>query len=283
MAENRRRRLKPNNKILKRMQRKLWVVFGIVCILFVVLIGRVMYIQYTSGDKYEKIVLSQQDYDSTTIPFQRGNIIDSRGTVLATSVDVYNVILDCKVLNANEDSISTTISAVEKCFEEIDTDVIKTQLTDNATSQYYILAKKVSYDEMASFEELKETEEYKGKVYGIWFEKEYVRQYPYGSLAAATIGYASSGNVGVIGLENKYSSVLNGVNGRTYGYLNSDSNLEQTTIDATNGNNIILSLDVNIQTIVENAIADWNNETMAAYNAEDTIEHAMDSLRKHLL
>lgn len=268
MAENKRRRIKPNNKILKRMQRKLWVVFGIVCILFVVLIGRVMYIQHTSGDKYEKIVLAQQDYDSTTIPFQRGNIIDARGTVLATSVDVYNVILDCKVLNANEDAISTTISAITECFDEIDADTIKTQLSDNPTSQYYILAKKVSYEEMAAFEELKTTESYKGKVFGIWFEKEYVRQYPYGSLAAATIGYASSGNVGVIGLENKYSSVLNGVNGRTYGYLNSDSNLEQTTIDATNGNNIVLSLDVNIQTIVEKAVEDWNNETMTAYNAE---------------
>ena len=58
-----------------------------------------MYIQRTSGEKYEKIVLSQQKYDSTIIPFQRGNIVDARGTVLATSVDVYNVILDCKVLN----------------------------------------------------------------------------------------------------------------------------------------------------------------------------------------
>mgnify|MGYP002625108292 CR=1 FL=1 len=267
MAE-RRKKIKPNKKILKRMQRKLWLVFGVVCILFVVLIGRIMYIQYTSGDRYEKIVLSQQDYDSTTIPYQRGNIVDARGTVLATSVDVYNVILDCKVLNANEDYIDTTIKAVESSFEEIDGDTIRTQLANNATSQYYILAKKVSYDEMAGFLELKASEEYKGKVYGIWFEKEYIRQYPYGSLAAATIGYASSGNVGVIGLENKYSSVLNGVNGRTYGYLNSDSNLEQTTIDATNGNNIILSLDVNIQTIVENAVEEWNNETVTQWNAD---------------
>lgn len=268
MADNRRRRLKPNNKILKRMQRKLWLVFGVVCILFVVLIGRVMYIQYTSGDKYEKIVLAQQDYDSTTIPFQRGNIIDARGTVLATSVDVYNVILDCKVLNANEDDISTTISAVTKCFEEIDADAIKTQLSENSTSQYYVLAKRVSYDEMAAFEELKTNDDYKGNVHGIWFEKEYIRQYPYGTMAAATIGYASSGNVGVIGLENKYSSVLNGVNGRTYGYLNSDSNLEQTTIDATNGNNIVLSLDVNIQAIVEDAVASWNEETLVQWNKD---------------
>ena len=284
MAENKRRRLKPNNKILKRMQRKLWLVFGVVCILFVVLIGRVMYIQHTSGDKYEKIVLSQQDYNSTTIPFQRGNIVDARGTVLATSVDVYNVILDCKVLNANEDAITTTITAVTSCFDEIDAETIKTQLANNGTSQYFVLAKKVSYEEMASFEELKTTDDYKGKVFGIWFEKEYIRQYPYGSLAAATIGYASGGNVGVIGLENKYSSVLNGVNGRTYGYLNSDSNLETTTIDATNGNNIVLSLDVNIQTIVENAIKDWNDKTMAEYNAANPDEpEAFGSLHTAVL
>jgi len=272
MADSKRRRLKPNNKILKRMQRKLWFVFGVVCILFVILIGRVMYIQYTSGDKYEKIILSQQDYDSTIIPFQRGDIIDARGTVLATSVDVYNVILDCKVLNANEEKsagcVASTVNLVTDCFEEIDEDTMRTQISDKPNSQYYILAKKVSYEEMSSFLEKKESEENKGKIYGIWFEKEYIREYPYGSLAAATIGYASSGNVGVIGLENKYSSVLNGVNGRTYGYLNSDSNLEQTTIDATNGNNIVLSLDVNIQTIVENAILDWNNQTKETWNAE---------------
>ena len=272
MSESKRRRLKPNNKILKRMQRKLWLVFGVVCILFVVLIGRVMYIQRTSGDKYEKIVLSQQKYDSTIIPFQRGDIIDSRGTVLATSVDVYNVILDSKVLNENEAKkdgcISATVDLVTDCFDEIDSDKIRTQLEDNPNSQYFILAKKVSYEKMSDFQEKMESDDYKNMVYGIWFEKEYIRQYPYGSMAAATIGYASGGNVGVIGLENKYSSVLNGVNGRTYGYLNSDSNLEKTTIDATNGNNIVLSLDINIQSIAEKAIADWNNKTMEAWNAD---------------
>ncbi|MCR4694092.1 MAG: penicillin-binding protein 2 [Pseudobutyrivibrio sp.] len=275
---------KIKNKLLKRMQRKLWLVYGGVCILFVVLIGRIMYIQYTSGDYYEKIVLSQQDYDSTIIPFQRGDIVDARGTVLATSVDVYNVILDCKVLNANDKHIDTTVRAITSCFQEIEASTIKEKLADNPTSQYIKLAKKVSYEEMAAFEELKASEEYKGKVYGIWFEKEYVRQYPYGSLAAATIGYASSGNVGVIGLENKYSNILNGVNGRTYGYLNSDSSLEQTTIDATNGNNLILSLDANIQTIVEKEIADWNAKTMETYNADHPDEpEAFGSLHTAVL
>ena len=251
---------KRNNKIFKRMQTKLWVVFSIVCVLFVILLARIMYIHRTSGERYEKIVLAQQDYDSKIIPFQRGDILDRRGSLLATSVDVYNVILDCKVLNANSDNIASTIDAVCRAFPGIKEETIKDQLRDNPTGQYYVLAKRVPYEQMASYLELKNSEEYEGKLYGIWFEKEYIREYPYGSLAAPTIGFASSGNVGVLGLENKYSSVLNGVNGRTYGYLNSDSNLEKTTIEPENGNNIELTLDVNIQTIVEKAVLDWNKE-----------------------
>ena len=104
------------------MQNKLYFVFIVICVLFVGLIGRLMYIEYTSGDKYEKIVLSQQQYDSQTIPFQRGDIMDAKGTVLATCVDVYNVILDCKVLNANEKKIDSTVGYLKQCFPEIDSD-----------------------------------------------------------------------------------------------------------------------------------------------------------------
>ncbi len=87
-------------KFRKKMRKKLVVLFLMIAILLVGLIVRMMYIEHTSGKKYEKIVLSQQKYDSTVIPYQRGNIVDCKGTILATSVDVYNVILDCKVLNS---------------------------------------------------------------------------------------------------------------------------------------------------------------------------------------
>ena len=136
------------------MQRKLWIVFGFVCVLFVVLIGRIMYIEYTSGDKYTKIVLSQQDYTSTIIPYQRGDIVDSKGTVLATSVDVYNVILDCKVLNANESKIDSTIQAITTCIPEITEDQIRSALKDKPSSEYVILAKKVSAEEEQNFQNM---------------------------------------------------------------------------------------------------------------------------------
>ena len=93
---------------------------------------------------------------------------------------------------------------------------------------------------------------------GVWFEKEYQRNYPFGTLASSLIGFTSSGNVGTIGLENYYNNVLNGVNGREYGYLNSDSAFEKTVIAPIDGNTVVSTIDRNIQAIVEEKILEFN-------------------------
>ena len=255
----RRSRRKKPKKLLRRMHNKLYIVFGVLCILFVALIFRLMYIEYTSGEKYEKIVLSQQEYDSTIIPYKRGDIVDSKGTVLATSLDVYNVILDSKVLHANEEKISSTIAYLTQCFPEITADQVNQEITDNPDREYTVLAKHVSYEEKAAFEALMNGEDTKDQIAGIWFEKEYTRTYPYNSLASAMIGFANA-TTGVIGLENQYNDTLNGTNGRSYGYLNADSNLEQTVIEPENGYSLVATIDTNIQSIVESAILQANEE-----------------------
>lgn len=269
MVRKKKRVPKTKDILSRRMQRRLTFVFGLICVLFVVLIGRLMYIEYTEGDRYKKIVLSQLQYDSSTIPYKRGDIIDSKGTVLATSVDVYNVVLDAKVLNENkEDVIADTITAVTKCFPEIEADQIKTALKEKGTSQYVVLTKKVSYEEMASFSE------YKDKTAGIWFEKEYDRVYTYPTIASQLVGFVSAGNNGVIGLENQYNDVLNGINGRSYGYLNSDNDLEKTVIEPENGKNIITTIDMNIQSIVESEIRAFN-QAFAADGKDGSLNTAV--------
>ena len=256
--KKRRRKIRIPKKFTSKMQKKLLVAFGMIALLLVGLIGRLMYIEYTSGEKYEKKVLSQQEYDSVTIPFQRGNITDSKGTILATSVDVYNVILDCKVLNSDKDDVEPTIAALMKCFSDaIDESKVRDLITNKPDSQYNILAKKLSYDQIQSFVELHNEPKNNPNIKGIWFEKQNTRQYPYNSLASAVIGFTTSGNVGMNGVENYYNSTLNGVNGREYGYLNSDNDFEKTVKEATNGDNVVLTLDANIQTIVENKISDY--------------------------
>ena len=258
-------------KFNKKMQKKLVVLFVIIALLLLGLIVRLMYIEHTSGKKYEKKVLSQQKYDSTVIPYQRGNITDCKGTILATSVDVYNVILDCKVLNSDSADIDPTIDALITCFPQLNETDLRNLITDKPKSQYNVLAKKLSYEEIQAFEDMQVAEkeasdkkssdaEKKGEINGVWFEKEYQREYPYGSLASAVVGFTTSGNLGMNGVENSYNSVLNGTNGREYGYLNSDSNFEKTVIDAQNGNDVTLTIDANIQKIVEDKIAAFEEE-----------------------
>lgn len=262
---------KKTAKFNKKMQKKLVVLFVIIALLLLGLIIRLMYIEHTSGKKYEKKVLSQQKYDSTVIPYQRGNITDCKGTILATSVDVYNVILDCKVLNSDSADIEPTINALVTCFPQLNETDLRSLITDKPKSQYNVLAKKLSYEEIQAFEDMQAAEKenankkdsgekQEGKINGVWFEKEYQREYPYGSLASAVVGFTTSGNLGMNGVENSYNSVLNGTNGREYGYLNSDSNFEKTVINAQNGNDVTLTIDANIQKIVEDKIAAFEEE-----------------------
>ena len=249
------------------MVRRLAIVFAGITVLFVVLIGRLMYIEHTSGRRYEKIVLSQLEYDSSIIPYKRGDIVDAKGTVLATSVDVYNVILDARLLNGDEDNIEYTVENVAKSFEAISEEDMWNALRERADSQYVVMAKKVSYEEMSAFKEIMDEplklvgddgETVTKKIIGIWFEKEYDRVYPYGSMAASLLGFVSAGNNGVIGLENQYNDTLNGINGRSYGYLNTDNNLEKTVEEPENGKKIVTTIDTNIQSIVEKEVTKWN-------------------------
>lgn len=260
----RRKKRRPVKKFNRAMRTKLIVLFSVFLVVLCGLIGVLTYIESTSGDKYEKKVLSMQSYDSKTIPYQRGDIIDSSGTVLATSVAVYNVILDCSQMTYKEDFIEPTIQALVQCFPELKEEDLRTYAKDKKDSKYIVLAKKLPYDAIQKFVELEDKTDKKGNkvnpnIKGVWFEKEYQRGYPYKTLAASVIGFTSSGNVGTSGLENYYDDVLNGVNGREYGYLNSDSNFEKTVIPAQDGNNLVISIDSNIQSIVEKKIQEFND------------------------
>ena len=266
---------KPKPKLSRSMRGKLIVLFSALVFLLCALIGRLMYINYTSGEKYEKKVLSSQSYDSMIIPYQRGDIVDRNGNVMATSVAVYNVILDCSVMTAEskvdgqvvQKYVEPTIEALVECFPELDKGTLYEYAKESSDSKYIILLKKLPYDDIQPFVQKQEAVDENGKkvnpnIKGVWFEKEYIRSYPFNSLASSVIGFTSSGNVGTIGLENYYNDSLNGINGREYGYLNSESDYEKTVIAPQDGNTLVTTIDANIQSIVEKKILEFN-ETYA--------------------
>ena len=119
------------------MQRKLVVLFCLVLLAFAGLSVRLILINRDNGDSYKKQVLSQQQYSSTTIPYKRGEILDSKGTKLASSEKVYDLVLDIKQMNNKEDYVEPTIQALEDYFS-IDGDQVRAYAQEHPDSQYYV-------------------------------------------------------------------------------------------------------------------------------------------------
>lgn len=248
-------------KFSLKMQKKLAVLFILILVAFILLTIRLYAINRDNGDKYKKQVLSQQQYDSVTLVAKRGDILDANGSKMAVSQKVYNVVLDSKTLNSSDgEYLEPTLSALYSTSMKFlySQEELRDFIRQNPSSQYRVVARKQSYDVASSLMDMLNKPEEYPNLKGVWLEDTYQRQYPYNSLACDVIGFVQGDNEGIYGLEEFYNTTLNGTNGREYGYLNDDENLERTIKPAEDGNTIITSLDVNIQSIVEKHILAFN-------------------------
>lgn len=265
---SRRKKRRVNKNVNKVKSLKLAVMMIIILLAFAGLGTRLYVIAYDSHNVYQKKILSQQRYDSSTLPFKRGTITDANGTILAVSEKVYNVILDCKLMLDDKKNEEPTLTALSECFG-LNLTELKQYVKENPSSQYRVLKKRITYDEMSPFLDRKNEHNKKasqkgnekmGNISGVWFEPEYIRRYPNGTLACDVIGFTGTDNNGTYGLEEYYNDILNGTNGREYGYLNDDSVLERTTVPAVDGNSLVSTIDANIQAICEKYIKEFNDE-----------------------
>lgn len=252
-----RKREKAKTKKFKGyMQSKLLFVFFVILCAMIAIIARLVFLNNKDKERYEKRVLSQQTFLSSTIPYQRGSILDRNGVVLASSDKVYNVIIEPKVILTDEEYLKPTVEALSTVFG-VDQAEVTSLINEKSTSSYQRLLKQVTIDVVDQFESLQKENK---KIKGVWFEEEYKRNYPYGSLASHVIGYTSSGDVGTWGIEEYYNNELNGTNGRVYGFYDSELNLTRTRKEAINGHTVVSTIDINIQRIVEEHIAKFQDE-----------------------
>ena len=190
------------------MQIKLLAVFAFILLFMIILILRIAYINVSSGQRYARQVLSQENYDSKTIYARRGEIQDANGQLLAYSERQYNLILDCYAVNEYEeeedyqDYVDETVRAVVENFD-LEESEIRDRISDEKTrkSQYQILLQNITEEEKDAYEEYvsldedrelsKEERRALEHVVGIWFEEQYDRQYPMGRLASSVIGFSN--------------------------------------------------------------------------------------------
>lgn len=239
-----------------RIRRKIGVAFLLVGGIFLVLGGRIFSINYESGDKYSKIVLDHQNFTSMTIPYKRGQIVDRNGTQLAYSEKVYNLILDPKMLLSEDKYKQPTLSALYQYFSINSTD-IETILKNKPNSQYEKIIKNLTANEIKEFREFLADTTRSTNVKGIWFEDSYIRKYPLNTVACDVVGF-SGNDGGELGLEKQYDEELSGIDGVTYGYVDEGLNVETTTKEPVDGNNLITTLDFGLQSIIEKHIKEFN-------------------------
>ena len=256
----RRRRGKP-----KRFNRKMCVtVFLVFCVClftFGVLLFKIYRINSKDGDRYRKEALSQQSYTNTVLNYQRGDVKDRNNTTLAVSVRKYDLVLEPRTLGKDEKKKQATVDAIAKTFG-VAASVVEEVIQKKPNSMY---------EHIDSLKELpaKKVDKFKKQIKkerleGVWFEEVYKRNYPLKTVGASIIGFMNSNNQGTYGVEEQYNSVLNGTTGREYGYFDSNMNLQRTIKEAKDGNSVVLTIDANVQKIIEDEIADFQKNGTGA-------------------
>ncbi len=231
---------------------------------FALLIARIAYLKVVKGEEYENAAKTQQTegYD-TTIVANRGSIVDRNNQAFAVSTRVYDLALDVRVLveyydaKEQEKTIST-LASID--YLGLDYNTLKSYIvTDEngvpaADTHWKVLAKKLTREQKEEIEAM----DLKGVVFGA----DTKRSYPLGTIGSDVIGFIRGDSSW--GIENKYDSVLSGVNGREFKTYDGGSTAVVETIDAKDGATVVTTLDYNIQQYAEQAVA----EAVAEYQPE---------------
>ena len=225
----------------KKMKNALFIVF----IIFILFTVRLAYIQFVWGSELSEKALDQQA-QSRSITAKRGTLYDSTGKyILAESSSVESVSINPTNISAeNKDKIAKALSDIfELDYEKVSKKIHKRSSIES-------IVKKV---DKSKADELRNWMETNGITTGINIDEDSKRYYPYGDLAAQVIGFCGSDNQGLDGVEAKYDDELKGKNGR----INRQTNAagvslgDEDYVSATNGNNLFLTIDMTIQSIVE--------------------------------
>lgn len=233
----------------KRRIKNLLIILIIILLALVIRIG---VIQFIDGERLKTMALEQQSLDRKVSP-KRGTIYDATGkNILAVSSSVESVTVNPTNINKN------------------DKEKVAMALTDIFELDYETVLKKVS--KRSSIETIvRKIDKEKADDLRIWLKENNItvgvnidedskRYYPYNSLASQIIGFTGSDNQGLDGLEAKYDSVLKGDSGKITkvtdavgGEIDKEN---EDYISPTDGNDIVLTIDANIQSIVEKYLSE---------------------------
>ena len=277
----------PRNPNLKSIIRNRTVIVISIFLLgcFGLLIYQLYALQLRDAETYRTEAVTQQLQD-TELPATRGNIYSANGKLLAKSNTVWNIIADPAQSEKNGATEAEIRTAAEHIAELLgdgtSADDIYARLTARNKAgelyQYRVVAQNVEKPVADAIIEYSKTyrtaPEKEGetgyRIVVLSTEQSTNRSYPYGAFASSVIGFCNNDEngkpVGTYGLERSYEDVLAGTPGRSIAETNVNgeilANTEADVHEAVDGNNLNLTLDENVQAIVEEYLA----EAMDTFN-----------------
>lgn len=226
-------------------KRKMKNVLFIVLIIIVALTIRLGYIQFVMGNELS-LKASNQQSQARKVTAKRGTIYDSTGKyTLAISSNVEAVTVNpTNIVKEDKEKVAKALSDIF----ELDYDKVLKKV--NKKSSIETIIRQV---EKSKTDELRKWMEENKIISGINIDEDTKRYYPYGDLAAQVIGFCGSDNQGLDGIEAKYDKELKGTNGKIERQTNAagESLGDEEYISAIDGNDLILTIDMTIQSIVE--------------------------------
>ena len=233
--------IKLSNK--KKMRNTLFITFFVLTCL----IGRIGYIQFIQGKELGTLAYQQQTLDRNINP-KRGTIFDATGkTILAVSSTVETVTVN--PVNISKDNKEKVAKILSEIFE-LNYDQVIMKVTKRSSIE--TIVKKVDKEKT---DKLRIWMKENNIITGINIDEDTKRYYPYSTLASQIIGFCGSDNQGLDGIEAKYDSELKGKMGSIQRHTDAKGGEIGTEgenyVPATDGNDLILTIDFTIQSIVE--------------------------------
>lgn len=216
-------------------RKKIFIVFGLSLVMLIGLAGRLVWLMVFEADYYQQLATDLHERERS-IKAARGRILDRNGEVLADNRTV------------------CTISVIHSQIE--DPEAVIRMLVKELELPEEIVRKRV--EKVSSIERIrsnvdKETgDAIRNYGYaGVKVDEDFKRYYPYGDLASKVLGFTGGDNQGIIGLEVRYDEYLEGIPGTILTLTDARGieieNAKEERVDPTAGNDLVLSLDYNIQ------------------------------------
>ncbi len=244
------------------IQKRIKFVLYLIILIFIIIIFRIFYIQVFSKNKLDDLA---NNLWSRNLPIlaDRGNITDRNGVILAGNITTTSLIV-VPVQIKNKEEVAENLAKI------LETDYLNiySHLTKHTSiERIHPEGRRLSYEKAETINKLNYD--------GVYLLKESKRYYPYDNVLSHVLGYVGIDNQGLSGIELEYDNYLKGSDGKIKYYSDGKGlrlNLSEVYDEPVAGNNIALTIDINIQNAAEREL----DNVMTKYNPENALVLVMD-------